>query len=402
MTPFHQFTKEEKRSYAIQEVNNAKPRALQRDPLVDYTEGYFFVTLSVHDRLPILGDIREQINSQPSHIECRLTALGEKVLRCWHEIPAHYPNVQLIEAQVMPDHFHGLMHLTASRPGIDLGKIIKGFEIGCTHAYWDILGIPWYTMKGRTDGVTDVKWVDNDHFTSRRGPALFSTGYNETEPFTEEQIETKINYIRTNPERLYIKRQRRDCFSIFRNQSSQNWTEQRVLSALQADSYLGKHPDAVLAAMERLRERLSFLDISKNQLALAYIGKRDLLLAPHKLPLICHRADANRIAEQTQAVLATARQGAVIVSAFISAQEREIRKQLLTEGLPIIEIVDNGFTENYKPSGRSFYACAEGQLLQISCWDYLYEKEAQVSREMCLVMNELSRLICASADDWWK
>lgn len=395
MPTYHEFTKEEKRAFAIEQHNSAKPKALQRDPIVDYTQGYFFVTLTVHDRLPILGSI-------PNSHECRLTALGEKVLSYWNAIPSHYPNAQLLEAQVMPNHFHGLLHLDVSYPGVDLGKVIKGFKVGCTHAYWDILGIPWRTMMGRTDGKTDDDWVDDIHTESKRGPALFSAGFNETEPLTEEQIDAKINYIRTNPERSYIKRQNKDCFTIYRNQTSKNWTEQRVLSALQADAYLGKHPEAVLEAMERLRERLSFFDISKTKLGLAYVGKRDLLLAERKLPLVCHRADAERIEEQTRAMMNAAQQGAVIVSAFISAHEREIRKQLLVEGYPIIEIVDNGFSDHYKPLGRSFYACAEGQLLQISCWNYLYQKEAQVSREMCLVMNELSRLIADSPDDWWK
>lgn len=392
---YHEFSKEEKRAYAIEQHNSAIPQPLQRDPKIDYSDGYFFVTLTVHDRLPILGSINNP------HV-CRLTALGEKIQGCWNMIPTHYPNVQLIDMQIMPDHVHGLLHLDVSYPGIDLGRIIKGFKVGCTHAYWDILGIPWRTMAGRTDGKTDDNWVDDIHTVSKRGPALFDAGYNETEPVTEEQIDAKINYIRTNPERAYIKRKHKDCFTIYRNQTSKNWTEQRVLSALQADAYLCRHPEAVLTAMERLRERLNFFDISKNILGLSYVGKRDLLLAERKLPLVCHRADADRIEEQTRAVMEAAGQGTVIVSAFISAHEREIRKQLLAEGYPIIEIVDNGFSDNYKPIGRSFYACAEGQLLQISCWNYQYQKEAQVSREMCLVMNELSRLIADSADDWWK
>lgn len=75
----------------------------------------------------------------------------------------------------------------------------------------------------------------------------------------------------------------------------------------------------------------SISDISEKKLGLAYIGKRDLLLAGRKLPLVCHRADAECIEEQTRAVMNAAQQGAVIVSAFISAHEREIRKQLLSK-----------------------------------------------------------------------
>ena len=92
----------------------------------------------------------------------------------------------------------------------------------------------------------------------------------------------------------------------------------------------------------------------------------------------------------------------MIVSAFISKAEREIRRQLLIEQLPVIEIVDNGFGDRYRPTGKSFYATAENRLVQISCWNYQYTRDAAVSREMCLVMNELARVITQKPDDWWK
>ena len=74
----------------------------------------------------------------------------------------------------------------------------------------------------------------------------------------------------------------------------------------------------------------------------------------------------------------------------------------MVELLPFIEIMDNGFADRYKPTGKAFYACAENRLLQISCWRYEYRKDAIVSREMCLVMNELARVITQRNDDWWK
>jgi len=64
--------------------------------------------------------------------------------------------------------------------------------------------------------------------------------------------------------------------------------------------------------------------------------------------------------------------------------------------------MDNGFAQRHKPFGKAFYACAEKKLVQITPWKYEYQKDATISREMCLVMNELSRTICQCDDDWWK
>jgi len=41
-------------------------------------------------------------------------------------------------------------------------------------------------------------------------------------------------------------------------------------------------------------------------------------------------------------------------------------------------------------------------MVQISPWKYKYQKDATISREMCLVMNELARIISGAEDDWWK
>ena len=46
----------------------------------------------------------------------------------------------------MPEHLHALLHLLPDNKG-HLGRIINGLMIGCTHAYWDTLGIQWREMR---------------------------------------------------------------------------------------------------------------------------------------------------------------------------------------------------------------------------------------------------------------
>lgn len=102
----------------------------------------------------------------------------------------------------MPEHFHGLIHLLPENEK-HLGHIIKGFMIGCSHAYWDTLGIPLRQM-GYTKGVRTPQYEDRDHTMSYRGPALFVHGYNDVEPITPEQVEVKRAYIRDQARKRLI------------------------------------------------------------------------------------------------------------------------------------------------------------------------------------------------------
>lgn len=74
----------------------------------------------------------------------------------------------------------------------------------------------------------------------------------------------------------------------------------------------------------------------------------------------------------------------------------------MVEQLPFIEIIAGGIPEKYKGIGKAFYALAEERLCQITPWNYQYQRESTISREMCMVMNELARVISGEADDWWK
>jgi len=387
----------------IDEKKASLAPALQRAKGINYTEGYFFITLNTRDEVPMLGSVEGRVGvpmGQTDAPHVKYSELGRKVLEVWQAIPTFYPQVELIAAEAMPEHFHGLLFL---RPGgtDHLGRIVNGFMIGCTHAYWDILGIAWRDMqRDKCMGMSAIarkaalEWQDSNHSHSYRGPAVFVHGYNEVVPITQEEIQTRIDYIQHQAEKRLIKGENAPCFHIHRNQHSANWSKEVALAAIARDSFYGGDAIACQNAQQKVTERL--LD------GLDWLGDKQLLMSKRKLPLVCHRADIHLFEQQKEAVLAAARNGAVIVSAFISPKERDIRDLLFMEQLPVIEIMDNGFAQRYKPFGKAFYACAEKELVQFTPWKYKYQKDATISREMCLVINELSRTICQCQDDWWK
>ncbi len=332
----------------------------------------------------------------------------------------------------MPEHLHALLHLHAGNKG-HLGRIINGLMIGCTHHYWDMLGIQWREMRQEIkvalkrfvednnahaaltkaqDKALRAQWQDKDHTRSYRGPALMVRGYNDVEAVTEEEIETKRQYIRNNPRKRLITGSKPDRFRVKRNGHSANWTLERALAAVAADPWIGRDVEKCRMLQSNVNRRLKRQPNNENVLAIDYVGNRDLLAAERKVSLICHRADAGLFEQQKAAVLQAAREGAVVVSAFVSPKERDIMKQLMQEQLPFIELMDNGFSNRYKPGGKAFYSTAENRHVQMTCWTYVYGNlnlnanlnadRTSFSREMCLVMNELVRIISGVKDDWWK
>jgi len=68
----------------------------------DYTTpGLYFVTICTRERAGVLGDLHAG--------SIVLSPIGEIVRQTWAEIPGHFPNVDLDEYVVMPNHLHGLL-----------------------------------------------------------------------------------------------------------------------------------------------------------------------------------------------------------------------------------------------------------------------------------------------------
>lgn len=103
-----------------------KDKMLQRCWEWDYRErGIYLVTLTAFEHQPLFGEL---IGGE-ANPEIRKSGLGEIVARCWAEIPKRYPNVELLASMVMPDHFHGVLFVTALQEK-PLGAIIRGFKAG--------------------------------------------------------------------------------------------------------------------------------------------------------------------------------------------------------------------------------------------------------------------------------
>jgi putative transposase len=99
---------------------NKHHRRSIRLPGFDYrSEAAYFITIVVHDRQCLLGDIASG--------EMRLNRYGAIANECWQAIPNHFANVELDAHVVMPNHVHGII--------IIAGDIVRPTPIvGARHA----------------------------------------------------------------------------------------------------------------------------------------------------------------------------------------------------------------------------------------------------------------------------
>ena len=76
----------------------------------DYSQaGAYFITICTQDKECLFGDIVDD--------ELQLNNAGRIIQLIWSEIPIHYPQVELDEFVIMPNHFHGIFNIRPSELG---------------------------------------------------------------------------------------------------------------------------------------------------------------------------------------------------------------------------------------------------------------------------------------------
>lgn len=119
----------------------------------------------------------------------------------------------------------------------------------------------------------------------------------------------------------------------------------------------------------------------------------DTVHVRHEMVELAAHGDNNRLRNYKNSCVLKAREGTVLVSPFISPDEKQVMHVLLKEQRPFILLTDNGFRDYYKPSDFLFDACAEGRLLILSPWPY-DEGKRHISRADCVALNSMAEEIC--------
>ncbi len=312
--------------------------------------GIYHVTLTVTSREPLLGRLVIPDND-PKKAVVERTELGNAVVDCIWKVPKLHPEVRVISFDLMPDHIHTIWHVVRPMP-VGIKTVVRGFWQGakkCGRAY---------SMSISPSSIRDKKHRAEDLIEHRTDYSVF-TEMPFIRPLSRKgQLNTMIRYTWLNPQRLATKRLMPEYFRV------QEGIE------IAGRTYCG-------------------------------VGNAELLQKTRYMPVHVRNiwvedaerhGDNKRLRDYMNGCVIAARNGAVMVSPFISPKEKEVMEVLLKEGLPFIYIADNGFRDYYKPQDSLFDAVARKQVLILSPWDYDPDKR-HVTRAECVAMNKMAEEI---------
>ena len=355
-----------KETYESQKAfaGDKKPSMLRRCVGHDYTgRQIYMITMVTEGRRPLFGHVSGRSDASEADLDAPriiLSELGRRVAEEWWNTSTHHPEIEVVDLQMMPDHFHGILFVKEKMEH-PLGMALRGFKQSCNRHYRElILGQPPVPSVSSSPSVPSValstQQTERQPKRDRRGEdrshgLLFARGYNDRLLLRSGQLDTWLNYLKDNPRRLLMKREHPDFFRVQRN-------------------------------------------LSMAGITFSAIGNRFLLNRPVRLQVQCsRRLTKDEIQEKVQYYLSAARQGAVLVSPAISPGEKAVMRAAFDEGLSLVYLQENGFTSLAKPGGARMEACAKGQLLILAPWEHHNERLA-IRRDQCLVLNDIARRLC--------
>ena len=324
----------------------------------------YHVTLTVPSREPLLGTLVIQ-EGDPSKAQIERTALGNAVVNELYVMCRHYPAIRILQFCLMPDHFHAVIHVTQVME-TSIRSVIRGYWQGVKkhgRAYS-------LSVAAEFNSATTNEEGKNSGTTGERGKNSGTTGEGgyPFPVFTERpfirplsrrgQLHTMIRYVQMNPQRLATKRLKPGFFRVQK-------------------------------------------DIEIGDRKYDGVGNVTLLIAEHFEPVhvrsvmvkAAEQGDTEPLRNYMNGCVLAARKGVVMVSPFISPQEKQVMQVLLQEERPFVLLTDNGFRDYYKPADALFDACAAGRLLILSPWPY-DEGKRHISRSECVALNAMAEEIC--------
>lgn len=272
--------------------------------------------------------------------------LGKVVYDCIDAFFRLHPEVKVLTRAVMPDHIHLELFLTR-RTEWHLGQYIAAFTHSCNDA------LKSYLETGTGPGGTAF-WTELRRCADAlKRTAIFKEGYNDRIAYRVGAKDAFYRYIKDNPYRYVIRKMHPEFFG-------------NTLDLKIGNKWLQLYGNFLLLD-NPMKE---YVQISSNP-----EKRRDL---------------PQRVATWREAI----RQQGVLVSPFISKEERQYRDEAVNGGGGMVMVVNYAFSERYKPYKSLFELCEKGRLLLVSTAAH-DNQDAPMRREEALGMNEIARQIAA-------
>lgn len=301
----------------------------------------YMVTLKLIPKFPPLSRISGNIRAHAGAVDAPFAALsdcGRVVKSTIEEVCDSYPHIGIVSKVIMPDHIH-LIIFVKEQSNTHLGRVIGHIKSLCSSRLSHLKSEDSFRPNG-----------------NRASKTIFQPNYHDRILTNPGQLETMVRYVEDNPRRLALKRSLPDLF-------------QRC---------------------NKIRIGDETLDAFGNP----FLLRRDLIKDVHVRRIW---TEEERL-HYKETRLNDVKQGAVLVSPFISPAEKEILREAIERGASIIRLVREGMPPRFKPSGKEFELCCAGRLLILTPWEYQTEKSS-LSRQDAVRLNNLAELIANGVKD---
>lgn len=167
----------------------------------DYSQnGAYFVTICAWQRECLFGEI---VNG-----EMVLNNMGRIVKSVWSGLPKHFTNINLDEYMIMPNHFHGILHIIEFVGVKQDSPALPAFDLGGNKGKaGEALALPLRPVRGSVSGslcsvVQNFKSVSTrkiNKFRNNPGCPVWQRNYYERVIRNEDELSRAREYIVNNP-----------------------------------------------------------------------------------------------------------------------------------------------------------------------------------------------------------
>ena len=303
-----------------------------RNANINYRSGWFFVTSQVAHNKSMFGAIVGD--------KVVLNELGQKVWEYWQGLPEKYPELEIFESVLMPNHFHALIriHYRATNREHHLGFLMSRFKGGSGYIYG----------KMRRSGlVEDI----GDH--------LWQFDYWDDLVTSDGEFSAQARYIRENPANW--SRDRYGACTSYHYGNLDLLNVPRIAFVASQGFYASElRPRKIWGRDMRAKARRSEVgDEGANQADMRAKARRSEVGEVGDEGV--GRGEGT-LSERA----ASAANTSVIISTFTSAQEREALRRALAKGRRIIQVIPQGIPLEGELSPALAAACREGRALLLS------------------------------------
>jgi REP element-mobilizing transposase RayT len=280
-----------------------------RNKNINYKNGYFFITIQVNQNKSIFGAIVGD--------KVERNFFGDEVWKYWLKLPLKYPELEIIESVLMPNHFHAIVriHYRAANHKNHLGFLVGRFKGGAAFIYG---------KHKRAGLVEDI------------GQYLWQRDYWEKLVTSEEQLKAQIKYIRENPKN-WSRDRYGACTSYFLGNLA--LLNERCIAFVASQGFSA-------GSLKPRRAKARFSDIPQH--------------------LLISEQGASSFSTQAISEQGASAPNPPLISTFTSPQEREVLRRALAKNRCIIQVVPQGIPSEAELPQELVAACKAGNALLLS------------------------------------